>query len=123
MVRFVFKFFAVTSCSLIFRVLLAEPLLDGADFDYGEYLSGQCVTCHQSSSDEGIPAINGRLDESLADIVFGDSNSNIQTLEASIMRAQLTQKMSETKKLNFSMTLSSFEKMYQNLYASGYDGT
>ena len=58
-VRFIFKFFAVTSCLLIFRVLLAEPLLDGADFDYGEYLSGQCVTCHQSSSDEGIPAING----------------------------------------------------------------
>ena len=58
-VRFVFKFFAVTSCLLIFRALVAEPLLDGADFDYGEYLSGQCVTCHQSSSDEGIPAING----------------------------------------------------------------
>tara|TARA_E500000075_G_C6993741_1_gene325108 strand:+ start:50 stop:2110 length:2061 start_codon:yes stop_codon:yes gene_type:complete len=78
---------------------------------------------HERFIDRGIPAINGRLDESLADIVFGDSNSNIQTLEASIMRAQLTQKMSETKKLNFSMTLSSFEKMYQNLYASGYDGT
>ena len=40
-------------------MLAAEPLLDGADFDYGEYLSGQCLTCHQSSSDEGIPAING----------------------------------------------------------------
>ncbi len=78
---------------------------------------------HERFIDRGIPAINGRLDESLADIVFGDSNSNIQTLEASIMRAQLTQKMLETKKLNFSMTLSSFKKMYQNLYASGYDGT
>ena len=78
---------------------------------------------HERFIDRGIPTINGRPDESLADIVFGDSNSNIQTLEASIMRAQLTQKMSETKKLNFSMTSSSFEKMYQNLYASGYDGT
>ena len=78
---------------------------------------------HERFIDRGIPTINARPDESLADIVFGDSNSNIQTLEASIMRAQLTQKMSETKKLNFSMTLSSFEKMYQNLYASGYDGT
>ena len=78
---------------------------------------------HERFIDRGIPAINGRPDESLADIVFGDSNSNIQTLEASIMRAQLTQKMLETKKLNFSMTLSSFKKMYQNLYASGYDGT
>ena len=59
MMKIVFKFFAVVSYLLIFRVLLAEPLLDGADFDYGEYLSGQCVTCHQSSSDKGIPAING----------------------------------------------------------------
>ena len=57
--RIVFKFFVVISGLLIFRVLAAEPLLDGADFDYGEYLSGQCLTCHQSSSDEGIPAING----------------------------------------------------------------
>ena len=59
MVNIVFKFFTAISCLLIFRGLLAEPLLDGADFDYGEYLSGQCLTCHQSSSDEGIPAING----------------------------------------------------------------
>ena len=59
MVNIVFKFFIAISCLLIFRGLLAEPLLDGADFDYGEYLSGQCLTCHQSSSDEGIPAING----------------------------------------------------------------
>ena len=78
---------------------------------------------HERFIDRGIPTINGKPDESLADVVFGDSSTNIQTLEANIMRAQLTQKMSETKKLNFSMTSSSFEKMYQNLYASGYDGT
>ena len=59
MANIVFKFFIAISCLLIFRGLLAEPLLDGADFDYGEYLSGQCLTCHQSSSSEGIPAING----------------------------------------------------------------
>ena len=59
MVNIVFKFFIAISCLLIFRGLLAEPLLDAADFDYGENLSGQCLTCHQNSSDEGIPAING----------------------------------------------------------------
>ena len=59
MVNIVFKFFIAISCLLIFRGLLAEPVLDGADFDYGEYLAGQCLTCHQNSSDEGIPAING----------------------------------------------------------------
>ena len=78
---------------------------------------------HERFIDRGIPTINGRPDESLADVVFGDSSTNIQTLEASIMRAQVTHKMSETKKANFSLTSSSFEKMYQNLYASGYDGT
>ena len=59
MVKIIFKFFAIIFCLLTFRVLSAEPLLDGADFDYGEYLSGQCQTCHKNSSDEGIPAING----------------------------------------------------------------
>lgn len=30
------------------------------DPDYGEYLSGECVTCHQrDGSDEGVPAITG----------------------------------------------------------------
>ena len=38
----------------------AEDLLTGADIGYGEYLSGECVTCHsQKGVDKGIPAING----------------------------------------------------------------
>ena len=38
----------------------AEDLLAGADVGYGEYLSGECVTCHsQKGVDRGIPAING----------------------------------------------------------------
>ena len=38
----------------------AENLLVGADVGYGEYLSGECVTCHsQKGVDKGIPAING----------------------------------------------------------------
>ena len=38
----------------------AEDLLAGADLGYGEYLSGECVTCHsQKGVDKGIPAING----------------------------------------------------------------
>ena len=38
----------------------AEDLLAGADIGYGEYLSGECVTCHsQNGTNSGIPAING----------------------------------------------------------------
>ena len=78
---------------------------------------------HERFIDRGIPTINGRPDESLADIVFGDSDINITTLGASILRGQVSHKLSETSKANFSVTSSSFEKLYQNLYASGYDGT
>ena len=44
-------------CASIVR---AEDLLAGADIGYGEYLSGECVTCHsQNGTNSGIPAING----------------------------------------------------------------
>ncbi len=37
-----------------------EILAIVGDPDYGEYLSGECVTCHQSSGeDKGIPSITG----------------------------------------------------------------
>ena len=78
---------------------------------------------HERFIDRGIPTINGSPDESLSDIVFGNSAANVQTLEATIMRAQLEHTLSDTSKANFSFTSSSFEKLYQNIYASGYDGT
>ncbi len=48
----------------------AEDLLAGADVGYGEYLSGECVTCHsQKGVDKGIPAINGRDAEVFATVL------------------------------------------------------
>ena len=78
---------------------------------------------HERFIDRGIPTINGSPDESLSDIVFGNSAANVQTLEATIMRAQVEHTLSDTSKANFSFTSSSFDKLYQNIYASGYDGT
>ena len=38
----------------------ASVLAIQGDLGYGEYLSGECVTCHQSSgADQGIPSITG----------------------------------------------------------------
>ena len=38
----------------------AETLAIVGDRDYGEYLSSECLTCHQTNgSDQGIPAITG----------------------------------------------------------------
>ena len=46
--------------SLSASIVRAEDLLAGADIGYGEYLSGECVTCHsQNGTNSGIPAING----------------------------------------------------------------
>ena len=71
--------------------------------------------------DRGIPTANGKPVEALKGIVFGTSDINIQTLEADIFRGSLTTDLSDTSKAVFSITSSEFEKMYQNLYASGYD--
>ena len=38
----------------------AEDLIKNADIAYGEYLAGECVTCHRSgAANDGIPNISG----------------------------------------------------------------
>ena len=76
---------------------------------------------HERFIDRGIPTANGKPVEALKDVVFGTSDINITTLEADIFRGTLTTDFSDTSKGIFSVTSSEFEKLYQNLYASGYD--
>ena len=59
------------AASLFFTVeVSAENLLLGADIGYGEYLSGECVTCHsQKGVGKGIPIINGLDAEVFATIL------------------------------------------------------
>ena len=77
MKRFFITFF-VASLFLIGTVS-AENLLDGADIGYGEYLSGECVTCHsQKGVDKGIPVING-LDAEIFATVMHSYNCLLYT--------------------------------------------
>lgn len=78
---------------------------------------------HERFIDRGVPTINGAPDESLIDIVFGTPKINTTTLEATVFRGTISHVFSDTRKGNLTIHSSSFEKMYQNLYASGYDGT
>ena len=72
--------------------------------------------------DRGIPTgANGRPVESLKDIVFGDPDDNYSTHEAHIFRAIFEREFSDTLKGRFSAFHSDHDKLYQNLYASGYD--
>ena len=78
---------------------------------------------HERFIDRGIPTANNRPVESLKDVVFGVEGLNLQTLEASILRANVAHDYSDSGKFNMSLTSSDFKKMYKNLYAAGYDAT
>ena len=76
---------------------------------------------HERFIDRGIPTANGKPVDALKDVVFGTEDLNLTTLEADIFRGIVTTELSDTSKAIFSLTSSEFEKLYQNLYASGYD--
>lgn len=41
-------------------LVLSQAAVIAGDAEYGEYLSAECVTCHQlSGADDGIPSITG----------------------------------------------------------------
>ena len=74
--------FFITSfaASLFFTsVASAENLLAGADLGYGEYLSGECVTCHsQKGVNKGIPAINSLDAEVFATIMHAYKAGDVE---------------------------------------------
>ena len=74
------SFFTFFAASLVFiGTACAENLLDGADVGYGEYLSGECVTCHsQKGVDKGIPVINGLDAEVFATVMHSYKAGDIQ---------------------------------------------
>jgi catecholate siderophore receptor len=78
---------------------------------------------HERFIDRGIPTsrTTGEPDETLADIVFGSPTDNTSTLEATLFNGSLTREYSDTSKLVFNVNYGDYEKMYQNLYADGYD--
>ncbi len=76
---------------------------------------------HERFIDRGIPTMNGEPVEALHEIVFGDKDVNITTLQADIWKANLSKNFSETMKGNLTFQKSEFAKMYQNLYAASYN--
>ena len=59
--KFKFLFFSIFFLLLFSNKILADKkTLVGADFEYGQHLSGECVTCHNSTGlSQGIPKITG----------------------------------------------------------------
>ena len=63
--------------------------------EYGEYLSGSCVTCHQlSGADNGIPAIVGWDAEAFVEILLSYKNKErenkaMQTITEPLSREEM----------------------------------
>lgn len=77
---------------------------------------------NQRFIDRGIPTgEDGSPVEEFEDITFGDPELNTAEVQAHVMRATLTQDFSENLKGVFHASYSDFDKLYQNLYASGYN--
>lgn len=72
--------------------------------------------------DRGIPTgSDSRPVEAFKDIVFGDEALNTTEHTAHIVRANLQHEFSDTLKAVVSAVYSDHDKMYQNLYAAGFD--
>jgi len=77
---------------------------------------------HQRFIDRGIPTgTNGRPVEDFENIVFADPELNTTELEAHLLRAALQHNFSDSLKGNVSVFYGDYDKLYQNLYVSGYD--
>lgn len=72
---------------LVFVLGLTGPALADGDVAFGEYLSGECVTCHQmSGATNGVPSIIG-WDEEIFTSVLDEYRNRIRPNEAMQMIA------------------------------------
>ena len=97
-----------------FKIALSPKTTLDLSYEYAD---------HERFIDRGIPTQNGKPVEAFEKITFGDENINLTTLEAQIFRGLLSHEFSDTMKGNVTVHYGDYEKMYRNLYASGYDGT
>ena len=77
---------------------------------------------HERFVDRGIPTgADGRPVEALEDITFGDEFQNFTQLEAHLLRANLSHEFSDNVKGNFAAFYGDYDKVYVNLFNTGYD--
>ena len=77
---------------------------------------------HERFIDRGIPTgADGAPVDGLREIVFASPTDNVTTLEATVLRGTLTRQYSDTMTGTVNLHYGDYEKIYRNLYASGYD--
>ena len=78
---------------------------------------------HERFIDRGIPSLGTRPATDLVDITFTDPEQSETTLDAHLFRAAIEHRFSDTVKGNFSAFYGDYDKVYQNFFPVGFDGT
>ncbi|VVS98820.1 TonB-dependent receptor [Erythrobacter sp. EC-HK427] len=77
---------------------------------------------HNRFIDRGIPTgADGRPVEAFSDIVFADPEQNFHELEAHVLRANVQHRFSDNLKGVFSAFYGDYDKVYVNVFTSGYN--
>ena len=67
-----------------------DAILAKADPGYGEYLAGECVTCHhQAGKDKGIPAIQGLDAETFITIIYAYKTGELENKVMQLVSGRL----------------------------------
>lgn len=70
----------------------SEDILANADIGYGEYLSGECVTCHRiNGADDGIPNIIGLDAEGFAYVMKAYKDKELDNNVMQLVAGRLDQ--------------------------------
>jgi cytochrome c len=81
---------ALTALLIFTASVQAEDLLKNADVAYGEYLAGECVTCHSTDgADKGIPNIIGLEAEGFAYIMHSYRNKELENKVMQLVAGRL----------------------------------
>ena len=77
---------------------------------------------HERFIDRGIPSgSDGLPAANLVDITFADPENNFTTLVAHVFRANLQHEFSDSWKANASASYGDYDKVYSNLFPTGFD--
>ena len=82
----------------------AEDLLAQADIAYGEYLAGECVTCHSTDdADKGIPSIIGLDAEGFAYIMHAYRSKELDNKAMQLVAGRLDDEQIASLAVYFSL--------------------
>ena len=80
----------------------SDDLLIGADEAYGEYLSSECLACHQPKGSEGIPTIVGLDALILAQKLHAYKNKSLENQVMQLVAGNLDDEQIASLSLYFS---------------------